>query len=108
MPRYIAILFALPLLCSCSGDKCGRYNPETHFCDERDNTIYKYVIIDNQIWMAENLNYKYAEEDSLNSWCYDNKIYNCKKYGRLYDFDAARQACPDGWHLPYGILGSLR
>jgi uncharacterized protein (TIGR02145 family) len=45
--------------------------------------------------MAENLNYK---TDS--SWCYDNNPDNCKKYGRLYTWDAAMKACPDGWHLP--------
>ena len=25
---------------------------------------------------------------------------NCQKYGRLYNWDAAKSACPAGWHLP--------
>ena len=45
--------------------------------------------------MAENLNYKIA-----NSWCYDNKKRNCSKYGRLYTWEAAKEACPSGWRLP--------
>jgi len=98
MPRYIAILFALPLLCSCSGDKCGRYNPDTHFCDERDGTAYKYVKIGELLWMAENLNYK--AKDSMNSWCNNYNYFNCRKYGRLYDWEAAKQVCPNGWRLP--------
>jgi len=47
------------------------------------------------VWMAENLNYKID-----GSWCYDNDEANGKKYGRLYTWDAAKIACPIGWHLP--------
>jgi uncharacterized protein (TIGR02145 family) len=45
--------------------------------------------------MAQNLNYPMG-----NSWCYENKDENCQKYGRLYDWETARKACPSGWHLP--------
>jgi uncharacterized protein (TIGR02145 family) len=36
----------------------------------------------------------------IGSWCYNNDISNCAKYGRLYTWNAATGACPAGWHLP--------
>ncbi|MDR2693725.1 MAG: hypothetical protein LBB74_05870 [Chitinispirillales bacterium] len=56
---------------------------------------YKSVRIGAKTWMAENLNISTA-----NSWCYDNDNSNCVKYGRLYTWEAAKTACPAGWHLP--------
>lgn len=45
--------------------------------------------------MAENLNYKVTY-----SYCYSESVANCEKYGRLYTWSAAKEACPEGWHLP--------
>ncbi|MDR2584473.1 MAG: hypothetical protein LBC75_13425 [Fibromonadaceae bacterium] len=68
----------------------GRNKPQ--FCDPRDGKKYVYVEIDGQTWMAENLN--------LNASGSKCKEDNCTKYGRLYNWDAAKANCPRGWHLP--------
>lgn len=73
--------------------------------DKRDDQVYKTVVIGEQTWMAENLNYAYLLPDSLRhfdsaSACYNDSLEYCDKYGRLYSFDVIEKVCPDGWHLP--------
>ncbi len=72
--------------------------------DSRDGTKYKILTVRHELegevyvertWMAENLNYK-VEESS----CYRNEKAYCRAYGRLYTFRGAKEACPEGWHVP--------
>jgi len=83
------------LLYSCT--RSG-WSQKGSFSDHRTYHViqlYHGVLIGNQTWMTSNLNY--ATE---NSYCYDDISSNCEKYGRLYTWSAAMEACPEGWHLP--------
>ena len=82
------------------------------FTDKRDGKVYRIVEIGGAVWMAENLNFATKRSvwmaENLNSAakgsvCYDNKAANCAKYGRLYDWETALEACPAGFHLPSDV-----
>ena len=73
------------------------------FTDSRDGKTYRTVTyvhningVDiNRTWMGENLNFK-----TKNSYCYRDEFAYCEKYGRLYNYKEAIEACPVGWHVP--------
>jgi len=90
------------MFCSNCGNKlednanfCPKCGAKVAFIDPRDGKTYKTVKIGRQIWMAENLNY-----ECEGSKVYNNDPANGEKYGRLYDWETAKKACPTGWHLP--------
>ena len=119
-----SVLLATP--CKTEAEDNCEYGTLT---DSRDGQTYKTVKIGNQTWMAENLNYAYLQPtDSLDSssFCYNDSLKYCEKYGRLYFWSAVmdsaatwsengkgcgygvvctptfpvRGVCPAGWHIP--------
>jgi len=87
------------------------------FTDERDNQQYTWVMIGNQVWMAENLNISeiinarngQITNKTIRKLCYDDDDINCYAFGGLYSWDVIDQyistegaqcICPEGWHLP--------
>jgi uncharacterized protein (TIGR02145 family) len=62
---------------------------------ELGGKLYNTVKINNRLWMAENLSLLVKD-----SWFYDDNALNGPEFGRLYSWEAAMEACPDGWRLP--------
>ena len=67
---------------------------DTTFTDPRDGKIYRTVVVNGDLWFGQNLNY------ASGGYCYQDYEPNCEKYGRLYTFSSAQEACPSGWRLP--------
>lgn len=79
--------------------------------DSRDNQTYRFATINGLEWMAENYNYAY--DPGVGSLYYgfsDRSVVisgtpveteeDRKFYGRLYTWEAALDAAPEGWRLP--------
>ncbi len=87
--------------------------PKGTFTDPRDGKNYRWVKINGQIWMADNLAYLpkvYSKKEAEGGyWVYGNKSQfieqaranaNYKTFGVLYNYQTATKACPPGWRLP--------
>lgn len=78
-------------------------NPKVSYgelLDKRNNKVYSTVVISNNVWTAQNIDFKTENDSIAQSWCYNNDTLYCQKYGRLYNWEAAQKACPEGWRLP--------
>jgi uncharacterized protein (TIGR02145 family) len=86
------------------------------FTDPRDGKSYSYKIIGTQSWMVKNLDYLPSVSSSATASATESLYYvygyegtdvtaakataNYTTYGALYNWTAAKSACPGGWHLP--------
>ena len=99
--KMTAIFATVGMLAACGDSSSSDANDDGYdeavqtLTDIRDNQVYRTVKIGSQTWMAENLNY-----ETEDSYCYNDSASYCAKYGRLYTWAAAINACPNGWHLP--------
>ena len=83
-----------------------------HYKDERDGTSYGSVLIGENCWMTENLNYTSSETNTTpinggvttqlsDGFIYTGEnSYNSTTNGRYYSWEAAAAAVPYSWHLP--------
>lgn len=110
--RYILGLLILFIVISFKGIS----QESTETVTDIDGNVYKTVIIGDQVWMAENLAWLPSvsppSEGSLTVpyyYVYDyngtnvteaKASSNYQTYGVLYNWPAAMEACPEGWHLP--------
>jgi len=109
----VIISLLIVFISSCEKEE---ENPTNSFTDPRDGNVYKIVTIGDQVWMAENLKYLPSvvgiATSSETTPCYyvydynDTSVTEAKNttnyitYGVLYNWEAAKAACPEGWHLP--------
>lgn len=90
MKRFLSLIVFSSIILSLSGQE--------KFADPRDGNVYSTININGSTWMRENLRYTGIE----GTFSFDDDNRNLPLYGALYEWKAARNACPAGWHLPSG------
>jgi uncharacterized protein (TIGR02145 family) len=101
---------------SCKKDDDDNTITTGTFTDPRDGKVYKTLTIGGQTWLAENLKYLPevigpAASSQTTPYYYvfgydgtnvaeAKATANFATYGVLYNWPAAVNACPSGWHLP--------
>lgn len=92
--------YSEPMMVMFVGDK---------FTDPRDKNTYKIKQFGNAIWMVENFRYVPADRLNRGVWVQGYSGNSADEamqqepyaiYGCLYDYQAAKELAPEGWHLP--------
>lgn len=97
----IAVASIALLTAGCKEDSSNAGSPKAGApkvpmtVQDKDGNVYRAIKVGDQFWMDQNL-----KVETKDSWCYDEDPANCEKYGRLYTWNAAMGACPEGWALP--------
>ena len=103
LPLLVSVMISICMAIGCKkddgpkpkNDPGNQPQDSTIFYDARDGQTYSAVKINGVWWMAENLNYK-----SPGSVCFDFDTSYGPVYGRLYSWQEAKSAVPEGWRLP--------
>jgi len=113
---YALIIMGLVSILPNGCKKDNNINPATAITDA-DGNVYTSVTIGTQVWMVENLRTTKSNNGTpiplvtdeaawgaLDTpgycWYNNDEVANKDDYGALYNWPAAVNACPDGWHLP--------
>lgn len=108
----ITFLFSLVIIpFSCQKGAFAPIHIEGDGVSDIEGNNYKTVIIGDQEWMAENLKTNLfcngdsllSTGDSIQVKVYDNDLQNEAIFGKLYNYQAAKDTsglCPCGWQVP--------
>lgn len=94
--KFGVAVMALLTVTSCKQDgaktdSAATDSPKNTQVVINDEKPFKTFTFGNKVWMVENLRVN-AEGNRCEG--------DCNKFGRLYDWNTAMKACPEGWHLP--------
>lgn len=96
MPAALAL--AVGLASGCSG---GKGSSGGGVVRDADGNLYSTVTIGSQVWLAESLRVTRSSDGRpLTTFSPENDPSRVALYGRLYDWETARRACPARWRLP--------
>lgn len=94
MKRFFLLAVFATMLIACDDSHQCKFDEKNQVlhCSEKN---YRTVSILGHNWMAENSRF-FTDF----SYCYQNDFKMCESYGRLYNWESSKKACPSGWRIP--------